>query len=178
MTMAIGESSAPPGGAHWENEMRTVRLLCLAALVLAAPFGSAVAQRGVIPPRVTVQSLVALPSVGGPQAFRVGLRIENLGTEPLKFRAVEFKLRLADQGILDGLSQVPLTIEALDPYVVTLDLRSDILSSVSRLLSFVRGPDDALPYDIYGTLTPDRRMREPMPFSASGEVPLVVTPGP
>jgi hypothetical protein len=132
------------------------------------------AQRGVVAPRVTVQRLVALPTSTGPQAFRVSVLIDNVGTEPLKIREIEFKLRLADQGILDGLSQSPLTIEALDRQTLTLDLRSDILSSVSRLMSFVKGPNNALPYEIYGMLKPDRRLREPIAFSAAGEVPLVV----
>jgi LEA14-like dessication related protein len=152
--------------------MRLATVVGLLTFVAALP--PATAQRGTIPPRVTVETLVALPVSGGPQAFRVGVRIDNIGTEPLKIRELEFKLRLADQGILDGLSQVPLTIEALDRRTVTLDLRSDILSSVSRLMSFVKGPDNALPYEIYGTLKPDRRLREPIVFSAAGEVSLVV----
>lgn len=154
----------------------TVVALMISASVLS--LGSATAQRGTIPPRVTVESLVALPQSAGPQAFRVSVVIDNIGTEPLKIRELEFKLRLADQGILDGLSQVPLTIEGLDRQTVTLDLRSDILSSVSRLLSFVRGPGNALPYEIYGTLKPDRRLREPIVFTATGEVPLVVANAP
>ena len=154
--------------------MRFATMMGLLTLILAVPLAPAGAQRGVVPPRVSVQSLVALPAAAGPQAFRVSVLIDNVGTEPLKLREIEFKLRLADQGILDGLSQVPITIEALDRQTVTLDLRSDILSSVSRLMSFVKGPDNALAYEIYGMLKPDRRLREPIVFSAAGEVPLVV----
>lgn len=158
--------------------MRITTMVGLMMLAGVVPLGSATAQRGTIPPRVTVQSLVALPQSAGPQAFRVSVTIDNIGTEPLKIRGFEFKLRLADQGILDGLSQSPLTIEALDRQTVTLDLRSDILSSVSRLMSFVRGPGNALPYEIYGTLTPDRRLKEPIVFAAAGEVPLTVANSP
>jgi hypothetical protein len=146
----------------------------MALLALTVPLATLDAQRGVVAPRVSVQSLVALPTSAGPQAFRVSVLIDNLGTEPLKIREIEFKLRLADQGILDGLSQTPVIIEALDRQTVTLDVRSDILSSVSRLMSFVTGPNNALPYEIYGMLKPDRRLREPIVFSAAGEVPLVV----
>lgn len=153
--------------------MRFAKLIGWFALLLA-PLVPLEAQRGVVPPRISVVSLVALPTSAGPQAFRVSVVIDNIGTEPLKIRELEFKLRLADQGILDGLSQLPLTIEALDRQTVTLDLRSDILSSVSRLMSFVTGPNNALPYEIYGMLKPDRRLREPIVFSATGEVPLVV----
>jgi hypothetical protein len=154
--------------------MQFATLVGVLAVALALPLAPIEAQRGTVAPRVTVQSLVALPSSAGPQAFRVSLLIDNVGTEPLKIRELDFKLRLADQGILDGRSQAQLTIEALDRQTVTLDVRSDILSSVSRLMSLVRGPNNALAYEIYGTLTPERRLRDPIMFSAAGEVSLVV----
>ena len=61
---------------------------------------------------------------------------------------------------------MPLTIEALDRQTVTLDLGSEIVSSLSRLLSFVQGPENALPYEIYGTVTLARRRPDPLRFSA------------
>ncbi len=72
---------------------------------------------------------------------------------------------------------MPLTIEALDRETVTLELGSEIVSSLSRLMSFVQGPENALPYEIYGEVYLDRRGRQPLQFSARGEVPLVMTGG-
>ena len=59
-----------------------------------------------------------------------------------------------------------MTIEALDQQTVTLELGSEIVSSLSRLMSFVQGPENTLPYEIYGKVTLDRRGREPLQFSA------------
>ncbi|HUQ53416.1 MAG TPA: hypothetical protein VM692_14410 [Gammaproteobacteria bacterium] len=154
--------------------MRLVIVL-LVALVGALAIGCASAQRGIVAPRITVQTLEPLPSSGGQTRFRVRLLIDNQNTEPLKIRGVDFKLRLADQGILDGNSAVPLTIEALDRQTITLDLGSEILSSLSRLMSFVQGPENALPYEIYGQVHLERRRLQPLQFSASGQVPLVMT---
>ena len=78
--------------------------------------------------------------------------------------------RLADQGIVDG-AIGELTLEALDQSTLDLTLGSDIVSSLSRLLAFVEGPDNTLPYEIYGVVTLDRRLRQ-LPFSARGLVPL------
>jgi hypothetical protein len=68
-----------------------------------------------------------------------------------------------------------MTVEALDRRTVTLEVGSEILSSLSRLLSFVQGPENALPYEIYGEVYLDRRGRQPLRFSANGQVPLVMT---
>ncbi len=41
-------------------------------------------------------------------------------------------------------------------------------------MSFVEGPENLLPYEIYGTVTLDRTVRDPFRFSARGETPLVL----
>jgi LEA14-like dessication related protein len=154
--------------------MRVVTAVVVTLLGVVA-IGCASAQRGLSAPRVTVQSLEPLPASGGATRFRARLLIDNQNTDPLKIRGIEFKLRLADQGIIDGSVAVPLTIEALDQRTVTLELGSEMLSSLSRLMSFVQGPENTLPYDIYGEVYLDRRNRQPLVFSAQGQVPLVMT---
>lgn len=154
--------------------MRIVTVVVV-ALLGALAIGCASAQRGLSAPRITVQTLEPLPSIGGQTRFRVNLLLDNLNTDPLRIRGIEFKLRLADQGIIDGSAVVPVTVEALDRHTVTLELGSEILSSLSRLMAFVQGPDNTLPYEIYGEVYLDRRGREPLRFSSSGQVPLVMT---
>jgi hypothetical protein len=129
---------------------------------------------GVVPPRITLQNLEALPSSVGPQRFRAGLVIDNPNPDPILLYSLEFQLRLADQGILDGAfaTPAPLTVEALDRRTITLEISSEIISSLSRLLSFVQGPENALPYEMFGRVTIDRARSEPMTFGNSGQVPL------
>lgn len=154
--------------------MRVLTWFVAVALLSSAPLGRSVAQRGLAPPRVTVQSLEPLPSGGGEQRFRAVLLFDNMNTEPLRLKGIEFKLRLADQGIIDG-GIGPMTIEALDQQTVTLEIGSEIVSSLSRLLSFVQGPENALPYEIYGRVTFVRGRIDPVSFSGEGRVPLVMT---
>ena len=153
--------------------MRIVALL-VAALVLGVQLGCSSISR-LAPPRITVQTIEPLASSAGQQRFRVHLLIDNPNTEPLPIQDLEFKLRLADQGILDGRSLSPLTVAALDRQTLTLELGSDIISSLSRLLSFVQGPANTLPYQIYGSVTLDRAMKNPLRFSVTGQVPLAMT---
>jgi LEA14-like dessication related protein len=154
--------------------MRIVTAVVMTLLGVVA-IGCASAQRGISAPRITVQALEPLPSSAGQTRFRVTLMVDNQNTEALRIRGFEFKLRLADQGIIDGSAAAPLTIEALDRRTVTLELGSEIISSLSRLMSFVQGPENALPYEIYGEVYLDRRSRQPLQFSTRGAVPLVMT---
>ena len=145
----------------------------IAVVSLGAVPAASFAQRGMVPPRVTVQSLEPLPAAGG-QRFRAVLVVDNMNTEPLKLRGIDFSLRLAHQGMLDG--RIPaMTVEALDQQVVTLELGSEIIASVSQLLSFVQGPENTLPYEILCKVTFQRGRIDPMNFTAEGQVPLVMT---
>ena len=119
-------------------------------------------------------TLVPLNPGSGQPRFRVNLLIDNPNTEPLGIRAIEFKLRIANEGIIDGGLTAPFRVEALDRQSMSLDVGSDIISSLSRLLSFVEGPENLLPYEMYGTVTIDRKLRDPFRFSERGQVPLVL----
>jgi LEA14-like dessication related protein len=154
-----------------------VLLLSFVFLVLGVfETGCSAAPRGVAPPRVTIKNLVAY-STPGQQRFRVTLVIDNLNTEPLAIREIEFKLRLADEGIIDGRALTPVTIGALEQSSLTLELTSDLISSLSRLLAFVQGPENTIPYAIYGTITLDRRRLNPLRFSSQGQIPLAMSSG-
>jgi hypothetical protein len=153
--------------------MRIVSVLLAVVLLGSAPLESSVAQRGA-GLRIGVQSLEPLPAISGQQRFRVTLVVDNMDTEPVRIRGIEFKLRLADEGIIDGQTP-PLVVEALDRQTLTIEVGSEIVSSLSRLLSFVQGPDNTLAYEIYGKVTLDRKRIDPLSFTGAGQVPLVMT---
>ena len=155
--------------------MRSAVLKWIVALGLVAVLGCASAGRNVVPPRITVQSLEALPPSAGQTRFRTRLIIDNPNTEPILVYNFEFALRLADQGILDGVyAGAPLTVEALDRQTITLELQSEIISSLSRLLSFVQGPENALPYELLGRITLGRASSQPIAVGSRGQVPLAM----
>ena len=155
--------------------MRRWMAMCVLAGLLTQPVHLAIAAKKppVVPPRITVQTIAALPS-SSPQRFRVTLGIDNLNAEPLTIKALDFKLKLANEGIVDGDSYVPVVVGALDQQSLTLELHSDLISSLSRLQAFTRGATNTLPYEIYGTVTLDRRpkAKSEVPFRTSGDAPL------
>jgi hypothetical protein len=154
--------------------MRFLTAFVAVILLSAAPLDGSVAQRGLAPPRVAILSLEPLPSSGGEQRFRAAVLVDNMNTEPLKLRGIEFKLRLADEGYIDG-GIGPLTLEGLHQQTLMLELSSEIVSSISRLMSFVQGPENTLPYEIVGKVTFERGRIDPMNFAGEGRVPIVMT---
>jgi hypothetical protein len=153
--------------------MRIVTAFIAVVLLCSAPLSTPLAQRGMVPPRVTVKSLEALPSPSGETRFRITLFFDNMGTEPLKIKSIEFKLRLADEGIIDFTSGA-MVLEALDQQTVTVDASSEIVSSVSRLMSFAEGPENTLAYELFGKLTFVRGRLDPLQFGGEGRAALVL----
>jgi LEA14-like dessication related protein len=157
----------------WIGRARAVGAALWVSGVLLA--GCAVAARDLSPPGVTVVGVSLLESTGGGQRFSVGLLIDNQNTEPLPIKALQFTLRLANgEARLEGTLPSPVVVAALDRQTVRIEVTTDLSSSPSRLLSFVQGPANALPYDLAGSLTIDRRFAKPWFFAHQGEVPLSI----
>jgi len=154
--------------------MRIVTAFIAVALLGSAPLASSFAQRGMAPPRLSIQSLEPLASNAGEQTFRAVVLVDNMNTEPMKIKNIEFQMRLGNHGILDGRTG-PLVIDPLDQKTVTLDISSEIVASLSYLLQFAEGPDQTLPYEIFGKVMFERRMIDPVQFSGKGRVPLVLS---
>ena len=154
--------------------MRNLLAFIGAVLIGSASPGVSIAQRGLAPPRITVQSLEPLPAAGNQTRFRAVIRVDNLNTEPLKMRLIEFSLRLAHQGMID-VRMPGMTVEGLHQQFVTLEIGSEIMASAVQLLSFVQGPENTLPYELVGKVTFERGRIDPVNFSAEGQVPLVMT---
>ena len=143
----------------------------VATFFVALLTSCAAAAESLTPPRVEVVGLTALKSVAGRQHFRVTLLVDNMNTEPLEIAEVRFTLRLAGEGQLSGVAGA-MTVPALTRETAAVEVDSDIVSSLSRLLAVVQGPADALPYEIFGNVVLARRFQNRLPFAFSGEVPL------
>lgn len=133
--------------------------------------------RSVTPPQVQLVSLSLLEATADGQRFRVSLLLDNPNDVALPIRSVRFNARLAGEGILSGESLAPLELPARSRETLRLEVQTDLVSSVSRLLAVVQGPDDGLAYELNGRLMLAGRPERPMPFSTSGTVPLTATMG-
>jgi LEA14-like dessication related protein len=156
--------------AHWRQAL-------LLGAALLSLFGCSGVPRSVAAPEVQLVSLSLLEATADGQRCRVGLLLENPNDVALPIRSVQFNARLGGEGILSGESLVPLELPARGRETLRVEILTDLVSSVSRLLAVVQGPDDGLVYELYGRLMLAGRPERAMPFSTSGTVPLTATMG-
>lgn len=149
--------------------LRAAVLVPLCALALAA-CGSV--PRQIAPPRVQMASVSLLEATVDHQRFEVMLDVDNPNAFDIPIDGIEFSARLSGQGVLIGESNEPATLAAGGTEMLRVELTTELVSSFASLLSVVQGPDDAIPYELNGSLKIasgiDRRVR----FSYSGQVPL------
>lgn len=146
----------------------------LAALALTA---CSSVPRSIAPPGAELVSLSLLEGTADGQRYRLGLLLQNANDVALPVRSLRFNLRLSGQGILTGESFEPFELAPGGSETITLVIQSDLVSSVSQLLSFVQGPDDRLAYELNGRLTLTGRPERSVPISMTGTVPLTATIG-
>ena len=139
--------------------------LCGLALLQSACASSSGALR---PPQVQLTGLSVLqPS----QRFRVSLLLTNANAASVPIDTLRFSIRLRGEGLLNGETPGPMTVPANATETLRVDVDGDMVSSVSRLIS-MQGPQSALPYEIAGDLTLDRKAYS---FNSAGQVPFSTT---
>ena len=159
--------------------MRKSRFVAHArALVLSVALGGLLAgcagvPRSAVAPRVELVNLAALGAAPGGQRFELTLLVENTGAEPLEIAGIRYSARLAGQGYVNGSSDAPIVLAGASRRTVELTAESDGVASPSRLRAFVRGPDDALDYELTGEFVLGGRPPRVLSFASSGDVPFV-----
>lgn len=161
------------GGRRRARRAALAALTTLASLWAASLAGCATAP-ALVAPGVEVATVAILPSTAELQRFRVSLVLDNPNTEPLVVNELRFMLRLASEGRLNGTSEAPFTLQALDRSTHTFTVETDMLSSLSRLMA-VQGTANTIPYELFGDLELDRSFKNSLPLSARGEVSLTMS---
>jgi LEA14-like dessication related protein len=143
-------------------------LLSLALVMLALGCSST---STLAPPRVELTGITALSSAANNQRFRVSLLLTNPNAEPLPIEKLQFSVRLAGEGRLEGDSGA-LTVAPQNTETLSVEVPGDLVSSLSRLLSLLQGPESGLPYELVGQVTLARARQNYVPFNSTGQVPL------
>lgn len=155
--------------------MRNILTLTLVVLLIAGCAGS---PRSMDPPEVFVSTLRLLPESDGSRQVAVTLLLRNPNENPVAVDSVDFTIRLATEGFIEGTIDEAGSVPALGDLRVRTTVSSEFVSSVSRLMSFLQGPESALPYEASGTIWLDTRPRRDLRFSAEGRVPLAISASP
>lgn len=155
---------------------RRTSLLLLSAVILAA--GCAGSPRSMETPEVFVTSLRLLPEDRGQRQIGVTLLLRNPNAEAVELDSIDFSIRLGTEGFLEGTIAAVGSIAAMGELRVRTAVSSEFVSSVSRLVSFLQGPESALPYEASGTLWLATRPRRDLRFQTEGRAPLAISATP
>lgn len=150
----------------------------LRAFVLAFPLAFAAcssAPYSLETPDVAVTGLTLLESNQSGQRYSIQLELTNPNDFGMSVRSIKFRLRIAGEGFIDAESGEPISLPASQSASLRVVAQTDFVSSVSRLMSYLQGPESTLPYDIAGELALDTRPPRFLRFSESGRTPLLIT---
>jgi LEA14-like dessication related protein len=145
----------------------------LLALAVVAACGSL--PGALAPPVVELTGLSLLRAGSDRQDFRVTLRVANPNPIPIPVEDLRFNIRLGGEGLLAGGTSSRMTLPARGEETLRLEVSTDLMSSIRRLLALAQGPDDSLSYELDGYIALDPRQRRTLPFRTRGEVPLSAT---
>lgn len=157
------------------NRMNARALLMLAAAATLVSCASV--PRSIETPRVRLASLSFIGADGNTQTFALTLLVENLNPVPVPIEQIRLRVRLGGEGYLSGESGTAVTIPALDTETVRVEIETDLVSSQSRLMALVQGPQNALPYELDGELNVGGRPPRLLPFQYRGMVPFSMRAG-
>ena len=130
--------------------------------------------RQLAPPQVELVELRLVQASFDGQRFAVRLQINNPNPVPIPVALVEFDVRLAGEGLLDGRSAASFTLPAGGSEVVDVEVFSNLISSATRLVALMQRPANTLEYEIQGDVTLNVRFRDPLSFYHRGQVPLIL----
>jgi LEA14-like dessication related protein len=128
-------------------------------------------------PAVELVNLTLVETAADKQRYALTFLIENPNPEPVPVEEIRYSVRLAGQGYLRGRSATSVVLPGSGRQTVRVDLDTDGVVSASRLLSFVQGPDDSLPYELSGDLVIGGQPPRTFPFGMTGAAPFTISRG-
>jgi LEA14-like dessication related protein len=145
---------------------------CTFVLIGLTIAGCSSLPRVLTPPDVQLTSLALIRASADRQDFRLALRIVNPNPVPIPVEQLRFSVRLGGEGLLAGTSSNRMLLPARGEETLRLEVSTDLVSSIRRLLALAQGPEDHLAYELDGALVLDPRHRRTLPFRTRGQVPL------
>jgi LEA14-like dessication related protein len=105
------------------------------------------------------------------QAFVVRVHVQNPNDRDLPVRGIEYELFLQGDSFAEGVSEKPFVVPALGETEFNLNVRTNFMSGIGRLLSRLNGKDQ-VEYVFEGTVLTNLGMIKKVPFQESGTVSL------
>ncbi len=157
--------------------LKTILTAGLIVCIGLAPAACLQTPRELLPPDVQLVGLSLLGASADSQRFRVDLAVTNPNDVTIPIERLSFSVRLAGSGVMSGRSLAPFELASGESTTLQLEVTTNLVSSVSRLLALLQGPADSIQYDLDGLVTLSRGLKPTIPFNRRGEVPLTLPAG-
>lgn len=152
----------------------TFRVLAILAVMLVTVSLTACStlQDQIQKPTVRLANIAFLGGDLSQQTYGVTLEVDNPNGMSLPVRAISYSLRLADRDFASGLTRDAFSIPANGSENIHLEIRTNLLDSVSHLTRLLQGGITELDYQMSGDVQIDLPLLGPIPFSQTGRIPL------
>ena len=106
------------------------------------------------------------------QSFRVSLDVTNPNPIPVPISGFSYQIAVAGDVFADGSSDEAFTLPANGKERIRLNVGTDLLGTLNRVSSILKGSASTLDYEISGDLSVGLPLVKPIPFRRSGEIAL------
>jgi LEA14-like dessication related protein len=107
------------------------------------------------------------------QQFRVRVRVENPNALDLPIKSINYTLLLEGDNFSEGVSEAPFVVPANGEKEFDLNMQTNFVSSIARLLSRLTGTNrTTVAYAFTGYVTVDATFSPTLKFTESGAVDL------
>ncbi|MBF0368146.1 MAG: LEA type 2 family protein [Magnetococcales bacterium] len=142
-------------------------LVVLLSLMLA---GCATAPKVLDPPEISLAGLNIVKANFFEQRYRLKLLVENPNAVPLPVSAMKFQLDLDDEPIAKGIRSEPFTVPSYGEIRLSVEVTTDLFSTISRIAKIIKDRKTYLDYNIYGDVDIDLPLAGSIPFDKVGRI--------
>ncbi len=124
-------------------------------------------------PRLSLVSVGMVSADIFSQQFRIRLHVQNPNDRDIPVRGIDYELFLQGDSFAEGVTNEAFVIPALGEREFDMNVRTNFVSSIGRLLSRMNGRDgNKVDYAITGKVAVDLPFIRTIPFRDSGTVDL------
>ena len=151
---------------------RWLPVFFLSTALVAGVGGCSSIVRQIEAPQVELVGLQVMAAQINRQTFRLSLDVSNPNPVPVPINAIRYDINLGGGPLGAGKTEESFTLPANGTERVRMEVSTDLIGTLNRLSSLLKGSASTVDYEISGDFTVP--LMDPIPFSSQGQVPLAI----
>ncbi len=146
-------------------------------LLVAMTAGCSTLQAQFEEPTVKLDRVALLEAGFTQQVYGITLQVDNPNAFALPIKVVNYNVRLSEIDFASGATSNPFNIPANGSDTIDLEVRTNLIDSISQLAQLLRGGTRELDYQVSGDIHVNLPLIKAVPFSRTGTIPLQMRAG-